>query len=60
MLLLVLLSLFRSQHNHLDKIDFNETSPKEEVKDVKAEQFCENHHKHQKEQQQIEDIHYPS
>ena len=44
-------------------MDYNDTTPKEELKDVKAKltaDFVENQHKHQQEQQQIEDIHYPS
>ena len=65
MLLLAILSLIGSQHKHLAKMDFNEITPKEDVKDVKAKltaDFVENQHKHQQEQeqQQIEDIHYPS
>ena len=62
-LLPVILSLVGSQHKHLAEMDYNDTTPKEELKDVKAKltaDFVENQQKHQQEQQQIEDIHYPS
>ena len=59
-LLPVILSLVGSQHKHLAELDYNDTTPKEELKEIKVKLTDNGSSEHNQQEQKIEDIHCPS
>ena len=59
-LLPVILSLVGSQHKHLAELDYNDDTPKEELKDLKVKLTANGSSIENQQQQKIEDIHCPS